>query len=159
MNSKQKPIPAQVQRQQKQVHYTVSIIGGKEDLAQWKADRARIDAEYAKAASSRYEARRAAAVSAVESQIAIRDNLSETEKVETIHIDNRSKKAHSHAGGVVQYENYSAMQEKQLDKNNCIAPYNNSCTPKKAPTYTQKLREACTKLVKSLWKSANFNNN
>lgn len=81
---------AQVQRAQKRVPYTVSPIGGKEELVQWRLDQAKREVEYQASKQLDRALLRANAVSAVASQAG--RQLTDDEKFEISSRISRSAK-------------------------------------------------------------------
>lgn len=81
---------AQVRKAQKSTHYTVSVIGTKEDLKQWKAYQAIKEAEWQKAQVESRQAKRQNAVSVVNGGTPARP-LTEVEKAELVHRAARTK--------------------------------------------------------------------
>lgn len=63
------------------LHYTITPIGGKEDLVKWKAERVKIEEEWQLAQEPKRAERRAKAISGVSNQDAVKD-LTEVEKKE-----------------------------------------------------------------------------
>lgn len=133
--NKFKTIPAEIQHDQKRVPYTISVIGTKKDLVNWRVDRKRIDAEYALGAAERFAKRMENSIQMVEDQLVRDKKISESEKVETSHIDYREGK----------YRNSLQVIAVKIPEE-----------PKK-PVLT-KVREACTKWALAILRNANFNN-
>lgn len=79
---------AYVQKAQKETSYTVTSIGGAKELAEWKANRCRIEAAYQEAQTGARTERRQNAVSIVNGGSPARE-LTEIEKAELIHVTSR----------------------------------------------------------------------
>lgn len=58
--------PAIISAAKKATHFTVTDIGGKADLASWKLERRRIEAEYVKEANIRMNAARASIIAVIQ---------------------------------------------------------------------------------------------